>query len=433
MCEREGWEISEVLTDNDIGASRFSGKDRPAWRRLHDTLGAGDVLVTWVASRAQRDLEAYVQLRNLCADRGVLWSYSGRTYDLNRGDDRFATGLDALLSEREAENIREHVLRSARASALAGRPHGKIPYGYRAVRDPETGRIVERIPDGAGSLIVQEAARRILAGETLHAITRDFRERGTPPPPGAQTWRPQMIKRMVLRPTYAGIRVHQGAPVGKGRWEPLITPEDQEKLTAILTDPTRVTHRGVAPRHLLTGIALCGVCGEQSGSTMRRINRKGHEAYHCNENGCVTRTMKPLDEYVTAAVIGRLEEPSLIGTIGATGTEAADLYAQARVLQARLDSFINDGIEGLVSSAVVGQAEKTLVPQIEELEVRARRAASSPIVGEMAGPQAEARWYEASIEHRREVVRTLVKVEILPVRGTRRVFNPEDVRLTWQK
>lgn len=56
MCEREGWEISEVLTDNDIGASRFSGKDRPAWRRLHDTLGAGDVLVTWVASRAQRDL-----------------------------------------------------------------------------------------------------------------------------------------------------------------------------------------------------------------------------------------------------------------------------------------------------------------------------------------------------------------------------------------
>lgn len=431
VCEREGWTVFEVLTDNDIGASRHSGKRRPAWLRLDEILMPGDVLVTWVASRAQRDLAAYVGLRNLCADRGVLWSYSGRTYDLNRGDDRFTTGLDALLSEREAENIREHVLRASRASAAEGRPHGKVPYGYRAVRDPETGRIVERVPDEARSLVVQEAARRILAGETIRSIARDFRERGTPPPSGAKQWLPTMIKAMVLRPTYAGIRIHQGVPVGKGTWEPLITPEDQEKLRAVLHDPTRVAYRGAPVKHLLTGIARCGVCGESAGGTMRRIKNKGAVSYLCNMKGCVTRKMELVDEYVTEAVIARLEDPTLVGTIGATGTESADLYAQARVLQARLDSFIEDGIAGQITSAAVGRAEKTLIPQIEELESRARKAATSPIVGEMAGPAARARWEEASVEQRRDLVRALVQVDIMPVSGSRRRFNPSDIRLTW--
>ncbi|MDV2477418.1 hypothetical protein F8M49_22210 [Rhodococcus zopfii] len=58
-----GWTVAEVFTDNDIGASRYSGKDRPAWRKIREILQTGDVLVTWAASRAQRDLNAYMELR----------------------------------------------------------------------------------------------------------------------------------------------------------------------------------------------------------------------------------------------------------------------------------------------------------------------------------------------------------------------------------
>src|ERR1700687_5300489 len=61
--------------------SRYSTKDRPEYKKLAKILKPGDVLVTWEASRAQRDLAAYVTLRDLCAERGVLLSYSGRTYD----------------------------------------------------------------------------------------------------------------------------------------------------------------------------------------------------------------------------------------------------------------------------------------------------------------------------------------------------------------
>src|SRR6516164_1177897 len=70
VCERNGWEVAEVLCDNDIGASRWSGKDRPEYKKLATILRQGDVLVTWEASRAQRDLDEYVELRKLCAERG---------------------------------------------------------------------------------------------------------------------------------------------------------------------------------------------------------------------------------------------------------------------------------------------------------------------------------------------------------------------------
>ncbi|HEX6236004.1 MAG TPA: recombinase family protein, partial [Acidimicrobiales bacterium] len=97
-CEREGWEVAEVVTDS-VGASRHSKGHRDGWGRARRLVGAGDVdvLVTWEASRAQRDLSAYSELRDLCAAHGVRWAYSGRVHDLTTSDGRFRTGLDALL------------------------------------------------------------------------------------------------------------------------------------------------------------------------------------------------------------------------------------------------------------------------------------------------------------------------------------------------
>ncbi len=119
---------------------------RLKYQRLQQILRKGDVLVTWEASRAQRDLKAYVALRDLCAERGVMWSYSGALFDLSKADDRFRTGLDALRSEDEAEKTRERILRAHRANLDTGRPHGQPPFGYRIDRDPDTGKPVSGYP-----------------------------------------------------------------------------------------------------------------------------------------------------------------------------------------------------------------------------------------------------------------------------------------------
>ena len=121
VVERHGWELAGVFTDNSVGASRYSRGRRDDWQRLVGALerGEADVLVTWEASRSTRDLEAYVDLRDVCRRTGVQWCYNGRLFDLRRGDDAFQTGLDILLAEKEVEQTRERVMRAVRANAVA--------------------------------------------------------------------------------------------------------------------------------------------------------------------------------------------------------------------------------------------------------------------------------------------------------------------------
>ncbi|NKV17381.1 recombinase family protein [Rhodococcus hoagii] len=278
ICQREGWDVAEVLSDNDVGASRFSRvKDRPAYERLKQVLQAGDVLVLWEASRASRKLDGYVELRDLCAERGVLWNIGGQTYDPSRSNDRVMTGIRAIISEDEAHQIQQRVLRAHRANAERGLAHGKIPYGYRAVRDADTGKIVERVPDEGEAPIVREMVRRFLAGESVWAIAKDLNERGVSTPGSSPLWRASIMTQMLKRPTYAGLRTHRGVVTGRGEWEALISEDDHRAVVAALSDPSRRTHRGVEPKHLLTGIATCGECA----SVVWRLKSNGRSVYAC--------------------------------------------------------------------------------------------------------------------------------------------------------
>lgn len=63
MCERNGWPVAEVLTDNDRSATRFAAKDHPQYARLSEVLRPGDVLVVWEPSRAGRPMDHYVDRR----------------------------------------------------------------------------------------------------------------------------------------------------------------------------------------------------------------------------------------------------------------------------------------------------------------------------------------------------------------------------------
>ena len=139
-AEREGWTVADVVKDTNRSASKRAKRVREGWAEVGRIVAAGevDVLVTWEASRAQRDLDAYLGLRQLCTDHGVRWAYSGTVYDLTDRSDRFRTGLDALVAEDEAERTRERVLRAMRSNATKGRPHGRLAFGYRRVYDDQT-------------------------------------------------------------------------------------------------------------------------------------------------------------------------------------------------------------------------------------------------------------------------------------------------------
>ena len=128
-----GGRSPQALTDNDRSATRYATKERPEYARLRTVLAPGDVLVVWEPSRAGRSLDHDAGPAAASAlERGVLLSYRGRLFDLNDGDDRFSTtGIDAVVGEKQAEDTRKQILRAESANLAAGRPHGKLLYGYR--------------------------------------------------------------------------------------------------------------------------------------------------------------------------------------------------------------------------------------------------------------------------------------------------------------
>jgi len=435
VCEREGWTVRDVLVDNDAGASRWSRKDRPAYRKLASLLRAGGVgvLVTWEASRAQRDLSAYVQLRDLCAGQKVLWSYGGRTYDFERYDDRLSTGLDALLSEREADVTRERVVRALKGRRDAGAPHGKLAYGYRRVIDPNTGETTGRVPDEATAPIVRQMCRRALTGETTYAIAKDLNARGIYAPRLGHDgkpvkWTPPQVKRMVVSPTYAALRTYKGSVTGPATWEPLISTPDHLTLVARLTDPSRRTQRDSIIKHLLVGIAVCGVCG----APCRRIKNRGTPSYSCSRNHCVARAQHLLDPLVEQIAIARLNRPDLADLLAGDDSAANAALDEARALRARLDSFYDSAAAGEITPSALARIEAGLLPKIEAAERKATPSTASPLLAMFTAGDAEQTWASLSIAQRRDLLRVLMVPVIHKTRQGARRLDPESVEIKWK-
>lgn len=359
VCERNGWPVRQVFTDNDRGASRYSG-DRPAWRALKADLRRDEVLVCWEASRSTRDLEEHILLRNLCAELGVLLSYSGgTTLDLREGEDRFRGGLDALLSEHEAERIRTRVLRGKRSAAAEGRPSTRPPWGYRRVD------VAKWEPDPIEAPRVREAVERLLAGETQYAVLEWLRETD-----GYSPASPTRLRRALINPALAGLRKHQGEVVGKAAWEPIITEEQHRRLVArtewMAARYGFNSQPGPEPKYLLSGIAKCGVCGDG----LRYYLRRGRviPVYWCYK-GHVSRAVPMLDKAVEDELFRRLADvdPSQYET---DDDDSSAVLDEMEELEQQLREYEAEAIAGRISAGAFGRVEQGLRERIEALRAK---------------------------------------------------------------
>ena len=436
-CERNGVPIAKIVIEDDIGASRYSRKSRAAYEdilanELQPRNGKRRILVSYESSRAQRNLEVYVRLRKVCEQTGALWCYDGRVYDLTDADDRRRTAQDAVDDEYEVERTRKRSMRDIQDSAIGGRPHGRLKYGYRIVRDSRTGVALRREFDPEQEPVVRQIARRILAGESAWSIARDLEARKVPAPqprkdgsPGQ--WKPGSVTRMMRSPTYAGKRVHKGEVVADGSWPAILTAAEHDKIVALLSNPARLTHRGTDPRWLVSGWARCGVCG----GVMRPIKPRGYYAYTCMENFCTSRAANRLDRLVEEAILQRLESPDVLEVLAGDDDEAESAFEEARSLRTRLDGFIDQAAEGSLSPQALARIEAKLKPQIAAAERRARASLRSPLLAETIGPDARAIWAKTSMADRRELVRSLAEVVVFrpPQSGMR--FDPRYIGLKW--
>src|SRR5687767_13997920 len=133
LAERRGWPIAQLYMDDDQSA--YSGKTRPAYRRLLDDMRAGtvDAVVVWHLDRLHRQPKELEEFFEACDTAGVshLASVTGDV-DLGTDDGRFMARILGAVARKESDDKSRRIRRKALELAQAGKigGGGTRPYGY---------------------------------------------------------------------------------------------------------------------------------------------------------------------------------------------------------------------------------------------------------------------------------------------------------------
>jgi site-specific DNA recombinase len=419
--------VGRVFVDPDLSASRFARRERPDYAALVEHIRAGGCAVVGIleASRGSRGLTEWSTFLDLCRKQRVkIWvSSHERVYDLSRRRDWRALADEGIDAADESEKLSERVLSGKRKAAREGKPAGRLQYGYTRVYDA-SGRLVEQAPHPDEAPIVAEWVDRLATGDRLAAIARDMNARGLTMPGGAP-WHGRFIRQMVLRPAYAGLRVHQGHEVGPAAWPAIVDVDRWRRVVALLTQPERrVTARGPELAHWLTNAVLCGGCRAAKLHARTGGAKRPRLTYVCGTCGMVVAADQ-VEQVVARALVARLRKPDALAIFrprsGGAETRAAEQLAQT--LRDRLDAHYTEAAAGALSARGLAIVEGQLLPQIERAEARARALVLPPELEGVDPAKVASRWKDLSPQVKRAFARKLVDLVVTPAARRGPVFD----------
>lgn len=416
LAQRLGWDVAEVFTDNDLSA--YSGKPRPAYLRLLGAIRNGhiDAVTSWHTDRLHRspaELETYIQV---CDPRGVpTHCVKAGPLDLSSPAGRLVARQLGAVARYESEHLAERIVRQKEGAIARGVWIG----GARALGYAADGHTVV----AAEAAAIRDAVARVLAGESLSAIARDWTAT-VPTVRGGAEWRITDVRRVLLRPRNCGLLTHRGKVVEgiSAPWPAIITEDEYRAVTAILGNPDRVTYRGARTlRWLGTQLYRCH-CGAvvRSGSNMvgPRDRRVARPAYRCSTSSHLTIAAEPTDEFVRGAVAGVLTKHG-VGLIKSAEDDdgARADHERRNALRARLElieDMLGDG--ELDRPGFVRQRDK-ITAEVDAMNVREdSRATASVLSGVADAPDPAAAFLDAPVARQRAIVATLAEVTIRPGR-----------------
>lgn len=436
LASRKGWEVVDVYCDNDVSAS--TGRRRPEWERLLTDATSGKVqaVVGWHVDRLTRRPMELEDIIDMADKLGLQLGTVTGDIDLGTPMGRLIARQLGGFARYEVEHKSERQVRANLQQALAGKLKGG---GMRCFGYTREGEVVE-----AEAAVISEVANRVVQGDSLRSIVKDLRERGITTTAGKQ-FQPVTLRRLLQNPRLIGKRVHKGAVVADGDWEPILSPTIQRKVVAVLSDPSRhKTQPSRVRRYLLTGgLIRCGLCGH---ALVSQPSSSGKRGYVCRATapsfGCgkIRIAAEPIEMDVAERVLGRLASPAIRNRLQAavaTGGDSGELLAdQIGDAEQRLRELGEDYGDGKLSRTAFQSANKRIEENLRELRSAIARAAQLESLPLASTPEALADWWEnqASLERRRDLVATLIDhVSVGPV--TRKGFtgfDPDRVTYIWK-
>jgi site-specific DNA recombinase len=335
--------------------------------------------------------------------------------DLATPSGRMVARQLGAVARYEVEHMVERQQRARLQAATAGRwTGGRRPYGY----GPDGVTVVQAEAD-----LLQRAAGQVLAGMSLTAIVADLNARGARTSTG-RPWRPTELRRALVRPRNAGLMVHRGQVVGPAGWPPILDEATWRGVCAVLGDPGRRTNTTVARRWLLSGLAVCGVCGDpvKSFAAGTSRGRTTKPVYTCRSGKHVVRDAAACDQFVTDVILERLGRPDARDLLTEDQrTDTAALHLRDSALASRLVELGRLYGDGVIDAPQLQAATASIRTQREQITAALAAASRGSVLAGVAdAPDPAAVWEGLDLSRRRAIVDVLCTVTILPARRGRR-------------
>jgi DNA invertase Pin-like site-specific DNA recombinase len=414
LAERLGWAVAEVFTDNDISA--YSGKPRPAYRRMLDAVRAGrvDAVIAWHNDRLHRspvELEDYI---GACEPRSVpTHCVKAGELDLTTASGRMTARITGAVARHEVEHASERICSQKAKAAAAGEwTGGGRPFGYS--RDG-----MALVPAEADA--IRDGVRRVLGGESVYSVTKSWQ--ATVPPVRGGTWHAQNVHRVLTRPRNAGIAVHRGDEVGRGSWPAIITEDEHRAVCAVLRDPSRSSFSGVRSlKWVGSGLYRCGRCGADMRSASAVIRGTGgtRRTYRCRLGTHMSINAAEVDEFVTETVCALLDKHGA-GLLPARDRDVtSELHAEALTLRARLDELGDLFGDGEIDRRQWARQRERIEGKLDAVSaVLAEQQTESVLDGIATAELPSAAFLAQPVARQRAVVDALMTVRILPAKPGR--------------
>lgn len=428
-AKERGWDVVAVHTDNDVSAA--GKRKRPGFEAMLSDLAEGkaQVVIAWSLDRLQRNRRDEVRLYELCQKQGARLSLvNGAELDFDTAAGRFVADSLGSVARLEIEMKSDRQKRASRQAAEAGkRVGGRRPFGYEA--DGVTLRPAE-------AEAVKSAYAAVLAGVPLAEIARDWNRAGfvtgqakysaahygEPSP-----WQAYSVRVVLRNARYMGMRSYNGEIVAEAVWPAIVDESTWRAVDGILGHPDRISGPK-AGTYLLSGIAVCGVCGStvHAGGT----KRPGVRAYRCSGSmGHFSRMSEPVDEYVgllTIELLSREDARHLLHDQKRPDVEA--LRQEAVTLRERLTSVAVEFADGDLTASQLRAVTERLRQKLHAIESEMADAGRVDTLGPLINASdVEAAWAALALPRKRAVLDLLFHIVIhAPGRGTR-TFRPETV------
>lgn len=362
---RRGWRVVARLKDD--GYSAFKEIRRDDFVKLIEMIerDAVDVVVIRDVDRLTRNLPDWTRFEKAAiAHRVTLSMYSGGDLDLSTPEGAYYGGMETLRAKRESAvksvRIREGKDREARKGNRAG--GGPRWFGYtRVYANPEEPNRRRRVVlreelDPAEAEALRDAAARVLDGETVLSILREWTAKGIKPS-GGKGWTVTSLVGTLTSPRLAGLREWQGKTY-RGEWPAILDEDTHARLVRLFSDPARRLHVVGRQRHLLSGVLRCGKCEHPLYARVGSGNQRKAPAYGCVRNkpggacGGLMVNAEILEEYITGAVLDALESPKVQEAARAAddagAPRRAELLEEIRKAQGKWEEARRDYAEDVI-------------------------------------------------------------------------------------